>query len=160
MTERHFRNLCYLLLVLLFAYVFFVLTEYLTVGYKLRIEELHLFTLLLMGKAAPWFWFFFVSAFIVPGFLLLFQKGSTILRVTTAGVLINLAMWVKRFVIVIPTLEVPLMPFTFGTYSPTWVEISIVAAGLAGFMLILAVFAKIMPLMPFVEMKEEVENEV
>ena len=51
------------------------------------------------------------------------------------------------------------MPFEFGTYTPTWVEISIVAAGLAGFMLILAVFAKVMPLMPFVEMKEEMETE-
>ncbi len=159
-NERHFRNMSYLLVVLLFAYFYFVLTEYLTVGYKLRIEELHLFTLLLMGKGAPWFWLFFVSAFVVPGFLILFQRGPTILRVTTAGVLVNLGMWVKRFVIVIPSLEVPLMPFKFGTYAPTWVEISIVAAGLAGFMLILAVFAKVMPLMPFVEMKEEVGDEV
>ena len=70
-------------------------------------------------------------------------------------------MWVKRFVIVIPTLQVPLMPFEFefGTYSPSWVEISIVAAGFAGFALILALFTKVMPLMPIVELTEEAETE-
>jgi Ni/Fe-hydrogenase subunit HybB-like protein len=76
-------------------------------------------------------------------------------------VLIDIAMWVKCFVIVIATLEVPLMPvnFEFGTYTPSWVEISIIAAGFAGFILILALFTKVMPLMSFVEMTEEAEEE-
>ncbi len=158
-TPRHFRNMSYLVLVLLFTYFYFVLTEYLTVGYKFRIEELHLFTLLLVGKNAIWFWLFFLSAFVAPAVLILFQRGSVIFRTVTAGILINVGMWVKRFVIIIPTLEVPLMPFEFefGTYAPSWVEISIIAAAFAGFMLILTLFTKIMPIMPFMEMKEEGE---
>ena len=160
-TEKHFRYMSYLVLVLLFAYFYFVLTEYLTVGYKFRIEEKHLFTLLLVGKNALWYWLFFLSAFVAPAILILFQRGPTILRTVTAGVLINVGMWVKRFVIIIPTLQVPMMPFEFefGTYTPSWVEISIIAAGFAGFMLILALFTKVMPIMPFVEMTEEAETE-
>jgi molybdopterin-containing oxidoreductase family membrane subunit len=156
-TPKHFRNMSYLLVTLLFAYFYFVVTEYLTVGYKLRIEEKHLFNLLLLGKNAIWFWLFFFTAFVVPAFLILYQKGPTILRTAAAGLLVNVGMWIKRFVIVIPTLQVPLMPFEFefGTYTPTWVEVSIVTAGVAGFILILALFAKAMPLMPFVEMTEE-----
>jgi molybdopterin-containing oxidoreductase family membrane subunit len=158
-TPRHFRNMSHLVLVLLFAYFYFVLVEYLTVGYKFRIEELHLFTLLLVGKNAIWYWLFFFSAFVIPAFLILFQRGSIILRTVTAGILINVGMWVKRFVIIIPTLEVPLMPFEFefATYIPSWVEISIIAAGFAGFALILALSTKIMPIMPFVELTEEAE---
>ncbi len=160
-TPKHFRYMSYLLVVLLFSYFYFVLTEYLTVGYKLRIEEKHLFTLLLLGKHAFWYWFVVISAFVAPAVLLLFQRGPTILRIITAAVLIDIAMWVKRFVIVIATLEVPLMPvnFEFGTYTPSWVEISIIVAGFAGFMLILALFTKVMPLMSFVEMTEEEEEE-
>ncbi len=160
-TDRHFRNMHFLLVTLLFAYFYFVSTEYLTVGYKLRIEEKHLFTLLLLGKNAPWFWLFFFSAFVIPGILILYQRGSTIARLVAAGLLVNLGMWVKRFVIIIPSLQIPLMPleFEFGTYTPTWVEISIVAAGFAGFMLILALFAKVMPVMPFVEMTEEASHQ-
>lgn len=158
-TEKHFRNMSYLVMVLLFAYFYFVLVEYLTVGYKFRIEEKHLFTLLLVGKNAIWYWLFFFSAFVAPAILILFQKGSTILRTVTAGILINVGMWVKRFVIIISTLEVPLMPFEFefGTYTPSWVEISIIAAGFAGFALILTLFTKIMPIIPLVELTEEAE---
>ncbi len=156
-TKRHFRNMSYLMMVLLFTYFYFVLTEYLTVGFKLRVEEKHLFTLLLLGKNALWFWSFFISAFVIPAFLILFPKGPIISRVVAAGILVNIGMWIKRFVIIIPTLQVPLMPFEFGTYTPTWVEISIVAAGFAGFMLILALSTKVMPVMPFVEMTEEAE---
>ncbi len=161
LTPRHFRNISHLVLVLLFAYFYFVLVEYLTVGYKFRIEELHLFTLLLVGKNAIWYWLFFFSAFVIPVFLILFPRGSIILRTVTAGILINVGMWVKRFVIIIPTLEVPMMPFDFefATYIPSWVEISIIASGFAGFALLLALFAKFMPIMPFVEMTEEVETE-
>ncbi len=160
-TEKHFRYMSYLVMILLFSYFYFVFVEYFTVGYKLRTEEKHLFTLLLLGKNAIWYWLFFISAFIVPAVLILFQRGNTILRTVTAGVLINIGMWVKRFVIIIPTLQIPLMPFDFefGTYTPSWVEISIIAAGFAGFMLILAFFTKIMPVMPLVELIEEAEAE-
>ncbi len=156
-TKRHFRNMSYLLIVLLFAYFYFVFTEYLTVGYKFRLEEKHLFNLLLLGKNAIWFWIFFLSGLVIPAVLLLYQKGPTIARIVTAGVLVNIGMWIKRFVIIIPTLQVPMMPFDFefASYTPSWVEISIVTAGLAGFMLILALFTKILPLMPFVDMTEE-----
>ncbi len=158
-TTKHFRYMSYLLVTLLFTYFYFVFVEYITVGYKLRLEEKHLFNLLLFGKNALWFWLFFLSAFVAPAILLLFQRGPTIPRIVTAAVLVNVGMWVKRFVIIIPSLQVPLMPFEFGTYTPTWVEISIITAGFAGFMLILALFTKVMPLMPFVEMTEEAETE-
>ncbi len=68
-------------------------------------------------------------------------------------------MWIKRFVIIIPTLQVPLEALEFGTYTPSWVEISIISAGFAGFILILAISTKVMPIMPLVEMTEEAEAE-
>jgi molybdopterin-containing oxidoreductase family membrane subunit len=156
-TPRHFKYISYLALVLLFSYFYLVFSEYTTVGYKLRIEEKELLTLLLVGRAAPWYWTFFTTAFLIPAVLFLWQREPTIPRLMAAGVFVNIGMFVKRFIIVIPTLEVPLMPtsFQFATYSPTWVEISIAAAGFAGFALILTLSTKLLPAMPFVEMIEE-----
>ncbi len=158
-TKKHFRYMSYLLITLLFTYFYFVFVEYITVGYKLRVEEEHLFNLLLFGKNAIWFWLFFLSAFVVPAILLLFRRGPTIPRIVTAAVLVNVGMWVKRFVIIIPTLQVPMMPFELGTYTPSWVEISIIVAAFAGFMLLLALFAKVLPVMPTWEMLEQPETE-
>ena len=157
-TERHFRNLGYLLLVSLLIYLYLTVGEYLTEGYKLEIEAKGLLTLLLVGKNAVWFWFFVVAGMMVPAILILVRRGPVIPKLVVASVLVNAAMWVKRFVIVIPSLQVPLMPFEFGAYTPTWVEWSITAAAFAAFMLIFAIFAKLIPLISIWEVAEGVET--
>ena len=157
-TEKHFRNLSYLLLTSLALYLYLTIGEYLTPGYKLEVEEKHLFELIMLGKNALWFWFFIVAGIVVPAFLLIFRRGPTIPRIITAAVLVNVAMWIKRFVIIIPTLQVPLMPFDFGTYTPTWVEWSITAAAFAAFILIFAIAAKLIPLISIWEVAEELET--
>ncbi len=157
-TEKHFRNLGYLLLATLLIYLYLTIGEYLTVGYKLRVDEKHLLTLLMLGKNAFWFWFFVIAGMVIPAVLLIIRRGRVIPRIVVAAVLVNVAMWVKRFVIVIPSLQVPLMPFEFGAYTPTWVEWSITAAAFAAFMLIFTIFAKVMPLISIWEVAEESEE--
>ena len=158
-TEKHFRYLGYLLLVLLLTYFYLVFSEYLTVGYKLEQGEKELLELVMLGKNAPWFWFFIVGGMVVPAFLLIFSRRQTVSRVVTAAVLVAIGMWVKRFIIVVPTLQVPLMPFEFGTYAPTWVEISLSAATLAGFTLMITLAAKFIPLISLWEVAEQAEKE-
>ncbi len=158
-TEKHFRNLGYLMMATLFLYLYLTIGEYLTVGYKLEVEEKHLLTLLLLGKNALWFWFFVIAGIVLPAFLLLLRRGPTIPRIVTAAILVNIAMWVKRFVIIIPSLQVPLMPFEFGAYTPTWVEWSITAGAFAAFILIFAIFAKFLPVLSIWEVAEQAEIE-
>ena len=110
---------------------------------------------LMLGKSAFWFWSFIIGGFIIPAFLIFFKKIRVIPRIVAASVLITIVMWTKRFMIVISTLQVPLMPFEFGIYKPTWVEISITLAALAGFALLFALFAKVFPLLPVWELKRE-----
>ena len=158
-TDLHFRNLGKLLLTALLIYFYLTLGEYLTLGYKMKVEEMHLLESLMLGGNAPWFWFFVVGGMVIPAGLLIFRRGPTIPKLVTAAVLINIAMWIKRFVIVIPSLQVPLMPFEFGSYRPTWIEWSITAGAFAAFMLILAIFSKILPLISIWEVAEEAEAE-
>ena len=154
-TERHFRNLGYLLIVSLALYLYLTVSEYLTVGYKLEVEEKHLLEILMFGKNALWFWSFVVGGMVMPAFLIVFRKLPTVPRLVTASVLVNIGMWIKRFVIVIPTLEVPLIPFEFGAYHPSWVEWSITAGAFAAFILIFAILAKVIPLISIWEVAEE-----
>ena len=157
-TERHFRNLSYLLLASLFFYLYLTVSEYLTIGYKMEVEEKHLLELLMLGRNALWFWFFVIAGMVVPAFMLVIRRGPTIPKIVIAAILINAAMWIKRFVIVIPSIQVPLMPFEFGAYTPTWVEWSITAAAFAAFVLIFAIAAKLLPLISIWEVAEEAES--
>lgn len=154
-TEKHFRNLSYLLLTMLILYAYFTLSEYFTIAYKVEMGDKELLAQLMLGKSAFWFWSFIIGGFIIPAFLIFFKKIRVIPRIVAASVLITIVMWTKRFMIVISTLQVPLMPFEFGIYKPTWVEISITLAALAGFALLFALFAKVFPLLPVWELKRE-----
>ena len=158
-TEKHFRYLGYLFLALLLFYFYLSFTEYLTPAYKLEGEEKALLTLLLLGKNAVWFWSFLVGGLFVPAMLLIFSRRHTIGKIALAAVLAVIGMWLKRFVIVVPTLEVPQMPFDFTAYTPTWVEISMTAATLAGFLVMIVLAAKFVPMISLWEMKEHSEEE-
>jgi len=153
-TEKHFRYLGYLLLTLLLLYFYLAFTEYLTPAYKLEGEEKSLLSLLMLGKNAVWFWSFVVGGLVAPALLLIFSRRHVIGKVIIAAILVVVGMWLKRFIIVVPTLEVPLMPFDFGTYAPTWVEISMTFATVAGFSVMITLAAKFMPLISLWEMEE------
>lgn len=158
-TERHFKNLSYLLLATLIIYLYLTVGEYLTIGYKLKVEEKHLLESLMLGSNAIYFWFFVIGGTIIPAALLLWRRGRPIPRILVAAALINVGMWIKRFFVVIPSLQVPLMPFEFGSYTPTWVEWSITAGAFAVFMLIFAVFTRLMPVLSIWEVAEHAEHE-
>ncbi|RJQ38111.1 MAG: polysulfide reductase [Dehalococcoidia bacterium] len=158
LTEKHFKNLGYLLLTALALYLYLTVSEYLTTGYKLMVEDKHLLEILLFGSNAPWFWAFVVGGMLIPAFLIVFRQWPTIPRLVVAGVLVNIGMWLKRFVIIIPSLQVPLMPFEFGAYQPTWVEWSITAGSFAAFILIFVILAKVLPLISIWEVAEESEK--
>jgi molybdopterin-containing oxidoreductase family membrane subunit len=68
-------------------------------------------------------------------------------------------MWLKRYVIVVPTLASPFMPVIRlpgqpSSYVPTWVEWSITAGAFSGFCLLYLVFAKIFPIVSIWEVTE------
>ncbi len=157
-TAKHFRYLSYLLLTMLLLYLYLTVSEYLTVGYKLEVEEKHLLDILLFGKNALWFWIFVVGGMVIPAFLIVLGPLPPIPRIVTAAVLVNIGMWFKRFVIIIPSLEVPLMPFEFGVYTPTWVEWSITAGAFAALVLIFALVVKVIPIISIWEVAEEIET--
>jgi Ni/Fe-hydrogenase subunit HybB-like protein len=153
-TELHFRYLGSLLLVLGILYAYFTLSEYATVGFKMEVGEASLLSALLVGRFAPYFWFFTIFGLIVPIVLLALPRTRTVRWIVTAAVLVNVGMWLKRFVIVIPSMALPLMPYEWGTYRPTWVEWSITAGAFAAFALVFVIFARIFPVISVWEVEE------
>jgi molybdopterin-containing oxidoreductase family membrane subunit len=80
-----------------------------------------------------------------------------------ASVLVNIGAWLKRFVIIVPTLQNPFLPIQrapagWAIYQPTWVEWSITAGALAGFVLIYLLFSKAFPIVSIWETREETQH--
>jgi len=106
------------------------------------------------GNLAPLFWIQMVAN-ILPLGLLAFKRIRThpawLLAIT---LLVNVGMYTERVLIVVGNLQRNYLPFNWGTYKPTWVEISVVAMTFAGFILLYTLFSRIVPYVPVWEIKE------
>ena len=157
-TETHFINLGYLLAAFTLIMMYINASEYLTTGFKLEEGEEFLFRQLFLGQFAGMYWFYFIGGLLIPGLIILVKKTRTIAGVVVAAVLVDVAMFLERYFIVISAQRVPLMPYEPFSYVPTWVEWSMFAAGIALFILLIAVFVKIFPIMAVWEIVEEHEH--
>lgn len=153
-TEKHFRYLGYLLLALGVIYFYFTFAEYLTTGYKMVEGEKFLLEELMVGTYALPFWGFVIGGILVPILIIALPWTRTIPLIAFASILVNVGMWLKRFVIVVPSLALPLMANQWGVYVPTWVEIVISIGSLAAFALVFTLFAKFFPIISVWEIKE------
>ena len=62
-------------------------------------------------------------------------------------------MWLERFLIVVPSLGHKQLPYDWGSYRPTWVEISIMVGTAAGMVLLYVLFAKVVPIISMWELR-------
>jgi molybdopterin-containing oxidoreductase family membrane subunit len=63
-------------------------------------------------------------------------------------------MWLERFLIIIPTLTHPFLPYNYGTYWPSLTEAAIAAGTLGLFLLLYFLFAKFSPMISIWEYQE------
>jgi molybdopterin-containing oxidoreductase family membrane subunit len=157
LTTKHFVYLGYLLAAFGAFMVYVNINEYLTEGFKLEEAGEFAFRQLFVEDFALMFWFYIIGGLIAPVVLMLVPKTRTIAGVVAAAILVDIAMFLERYFIVVTGLRVPLMPYEPASYAPTFVEWSIFAGGIAVFCLLITVAIKIFPMLAVWEMTEEYE---
>ncbi len=154
-TEKHFVYLGYLLATFSLIMVYGNVSEYLTTGYKMTEGTEFHFRQLFLGQFAGFYWFYLLGGLVLPGLLVLIPSTRNIWGVVAASILVVAAMWIERYFIVVSGFRVPLMPYEPSTYAPTWVELSVMAAGFALFALLITLFVKIFPIIAVWEVAED-----
>lgn len=153
-TAKHFRYLTYLMIALGVAYLYFMVSEYLTEGYLADESTAPLLEAIFIGSYAPAFWTFTALGLVFPLALAAWPGRLVVARACTASALVIAGMWLKRFLIVVPGMAEPAMPWDWGRYAPTWVEVTITIGSAAAIPLILIVFFRFFPVMSVHEMEE------
>jgi molybdopterin-containing oxidoreductase family membrane subunit len=157
LTQKHFLYLGYLLAAFAAFMVYVNINEYLTEGFNLEEAGVFAFRQLFVEDFAFMFWFYIIGGLLGPIVLMLIPRTRTIAGVVAAAILVDIAMFLERYFIVVTGLRVPLMPYEPANYGPTFVEWSVFAAGLAIFCLLITVAIKIFPMFAVWEMTEEHE---
>ena len=149
----HFENLGKLLLLMSLLWGYFVFNERLTVWYGNEHHEMAVFWATQRGAYAPLYWTMVICNFVLPLAILANPKTRTILGCSIASLGVVVGMWLERFLIVVPSLTHKQLPYSWGTYSPTPVELTIMAATFAAMILLYALFAKFVPIIAIWELK-------
>ena len=155
LTPHHFDQLGKLLLAVSLLWMFFFCAETLTIYFANEPQEAQVLTARSIGQYRHLFVLMIVVNFAIPVAYLSFRRlRRWIPGFLLVSLLINVGMYLERFLIIVPSLAHAGTPFSWGAYIPTWVEISITAGSFAGFCLLYAVFAKVFPILSVWEMKE------
>lgn len=162
-TKRHFVNVGVLLMIIAAFYGYFTFSDYITKWYgSIKMDSI------LIDKLFNRYYTLFIFAnylgIFLPCIIIAFPKFRTIPNITISAVIAIVALWVNRYIIVIPTLETPFLPIQdirsdWLHYSPTWVEWSLTLAGISVYGMLFMLISKIAPIISISEMetKDKVE---
>ncbi|MFQ6103395.1 MAG: NrfD/PsrC family molybdoenzyme membrane anchor subunit [Candidatus Glassbacteria bacterium] len=156
--DRTFKGLGIFLGFVTWLYMYFLFSELLTGQYAPPEADRIFWNDILWGRFALITWPTFIGGLFIP-FWLLFIQGSNPkicnMHLTVASaILINMALWMIRFLIVIPTFYNPHLPYRILPYQPTAIEIFILVGTWLFAILFFSILLKICPV---IELSEEIE---
>jgi len=163
LTTHHFDMMGKLLVLVSIIYLYFNINEYLVPGFKMKTaESVHLRDLF-VGEYAFMFWSVQLLGLVIPIILLLFRFFRKPLSMLIISIVVLIAAWFKRFIIVVPTQDHPFLPIQhvpheWMVYHPTIVESAITMGTIILAVIIITILVKFFPVIPIWEMAEE-QNE-
>jgi len=151
----HFDKLGRLMLLLAFVWVYFQSIEAWGAWYKQDSFETFAFLAKAIGPWAPWYWFMIAVCGVMP-MALFSRKVRTNLPVMLGGsILINIGMFIERFLIIVPGESITHLPSTWKYYVPTVHEVFIyIILPLSLFGTLFMLSLKIVPHLSLYEIKE------
>lgn len=164
--DKHFTYLGYILMVLAAGYGYFTFSEYLTDWYGSEKWTSQLIQKLFSwSEYGPMFLFSSIGGIILPIIVVAVPGLRKPGYLALVSAIMVLAMWVKRYLIVVPTLETPLLPIEdirpeYVKYSITWVEWALTFSGIALFLLLFTLASKFMTLIPVSEVSDNPEENI
>ena len=160
LTLHHFDMMGKLLVLVSIVYLYFNINEYLVPGFKMKTAEAIHLKELFVGEYAMMFWSVQLLGLVIPIILLLFKFFRKPFSMLVISIVVLIAAWFKRFIIVVPTQNHPFLPKqhvpdAWMVYHPTIVESAITLGTIILAVIIITILVKFFPVIPIWEMAEE-----
>jgi len=113
-----------------------------------------------IGGSAAWlYWLCVVCNVLVPALFVFPRMRRSIASLFIISLLVNVGMWSERLMLIFTSLAHDFLPHNWGSYWPTWVEVSITLGSFGFFFFFFFCFTKGLPTVPLSELKEKVADE-
>src|SRR5205823_10156244 len=107
----------------------------------------------LTGPYAPVYWSLLFCNVVVPQTLWFRRVRTSVPTLFAISLLINVGMWLERFIIVVTSLHRDFLPSAWGRYSPTIWDWSTFVGTIGLFLALLFLFLRFLPMISIFEMR-------
>ncbi|MGZ8483070.1 MAG: NrfD/PsrC family molybdoenzyme membrane anchor subunit [Candidatus Binatia bacterium] len=152
-TERHLQNMAKIMLAtgLVVAYGYFM--ELFTAWYSTNEFEMYTAQNRMVGPYAPAYWALILCNVIVPQALWSERVRASPILLFVIAIIVNIGMWLERFVIVITSLHRDFLPSSWGNYLPTIWDWATFAGTIGLFLTLVFLFIRFLPMISIFEMR-------
>ncbi len=157
MTIPILEKLCKLTFAIAMVWTYLNVIEYAAVWYGTDTFAKQALTYRATGPYAGWWWAMNILGSVLPFTLTWKVLRQNVWIMLVVSILLNLGMWIERFMIVTPTFAHGYYPWTWtADWWPGWIQIGIVAGSFGWFNMLFMLFCKIIPSVSMYEVKEMV----
>ena len=153
MTDRHIENCCKVMLGTGMIVVYSYSVEFFMAWYSGHHYEQSAFLNRALG---PYWWAYGTMVFcncIGPQILWFKWARRNVFTIMFAAMCVNVGMWFERFVIVVTSLQRDFLPSSWAIYTPTWVDLGMLAGSFGLFFTFFLLFCKFLPVVAMAEIK-------
>jgi len=137
-----------------YAYLF----EYFIAWYSQSPFEIEIFNFRATGAFAVPFWIMVVCNTLLPLLFFVRRIRRSIPWLLGISILVNVGMYYERYVIIISSVAHDFLPYAWGRYSPSPVEMGIGLGAFCWFFLLFWLFTRFVPTVSVAEIKEELSK--
>jgi molybdopterin-containing oxidoreductase family membrane subunit len=157
-TLRHLQNMAKILLTtgLIVAYGYGM--EAFMAWYSANPYEEFMILNRLFGPYAPYYWTLLLCNVVVPQLLWLRRMRSTPAALFIIALVVNVGMWLERFIIIVTSLHRDFLPSAWGMFIPTFWDWATFFGSIGLFLSLLFLFLRFLPMISIFEMRELVSE--
>ena len=151
-TDRHLQNMAKVMLATGLVVAYGYLMEAFIAWYSANEYEEFMILNRLAGPYAPFYWALLLCNIVVPQALWSSRVRANALALFVVAIIVNIGMWLERFVIVITSLHRDFLPSSWGMYWPTIWDWATFAGTIGLFLALLFLFIRFLPMISIFEM--------
>jgi len=154
-TKNHIDKMCFMMIVTGSMVGYGYIVEILLGFYSHDIFEKQIVMERLLGTYSPYYWLLLTLNIMIPQLLWFPKIRGNLILLFGLMLLVNVGMWLERFIIVVSSLTKSFMPSAVHTYHPTSWDIMTFVGTIGLFFALLFLFVRVLPLMAIFELKEQ-----
>jgi Ni/Fe-hydrogenase subunit HybB-like protein len=152
-TMRHLQNMAKVMLVTGLIVAYGYLTEAFISWYSADKYESFMMLNRLFGPYKLAYWALILCNVIIPQALWFKSVRTNVLALFAISLIVNVGMWLERFVIIVLSLHRDFMPSSWGNFAPTFWDWSTYLGSIGLFLTLLFLFLRFLPMISIFEMR-------